>query len=960
MEEAKKSAARPLKKDLLKYAAAYSAAFFAALLTAYVWYFVSGHTFIWETDGWQQHYRALVYYSEYLRKIIRSVFIEHRLNIPAYDFAFGEGGDILQILNYYVIGDPFDVFSAAVPVRYMYVYYDAMIIFRLYLAGLAFSYLCFKTGCKNRLAVIAGAISYLFSYWAIYNTARHPYFLNPMIYMPLMIVGIEKILKKERPYLFIGTVFVSALSNFYFFYMIVLITVIYAAVRLILFYKKNIKQIAITVGRLALYAVTGVLLSAVLFLPVLYTFLSNGRMNSENAYHFLYPSFYYSKFPSLFMVQGGNYWLCMGYAAPVLLAVFLLFIKKKKSSLLKVLSAICLAIALVPFFGQIFNGFSYMSNRWCWAMALFVSYILAFMWDELVDLDGKSAVLLGVCLAAYTLLCMLLRQTVENTFTMIGICFAVLLFLFPFRGKELFGVKARQWLVFSAIFLCTFLNSRWKNTAAGDDYLSRILTKDYVKEFFYKNETEAVRKIAEKNSSDIYAGSDFYRYSGSELTVNAGLTAGMSSTQFYWSLSNPQLTAYRTELGISESVPFNYKGYDERAALLALASVRYYAVPVRLPSGYRVSGTGSYDASRINYTSGVPYGFSQAGTVQLSEDMIYDVYQNDFALPLAFTYDSFITAKQWEGLSPVEKQQAMLQAAVIESKDADRLKENPENRQEGNEAGAASDGITQVTADNIETETVFPEYEMDFHGDIAAEGNKFTVNKEGASVTISFDGAENSENYLLIEGLYFDTFRNTAKWGATTDIDFTFNISTGASKTMKYCTEDYFYYDNRHDFAVSFGYSKEAAESVTVTFPEAGVYTFSTLRPVCQPMGSFQEKIQRLKSKIPDSISVSEDEINGAITVDKPELLYFSIPFSKGWSAYVDGKPADLYQANKGYMAIAVSEGEHSFRLCYETPMLKQGTVISVFALLVLCGIISCVEKKCRLRYIENEDAKVG
>ena len=47
---------------------------------------------------------------------------------------------------------------------------------------------------------------------------KHPYFSNPMIYLPLVLMGIEKIYKKEKPHLFICATAVAAMSNFYFFY----------------------------------------------------------------------------------------------------------------------------------------------------------------------------------------------------------------------------------------------------------------------------------------------------------------------------------------------------------------------------------------------------------------------------------------------------------------------------------------------------------------------------------------------------------------------------------------------------------------------------------------------------------------------------------------------------------------------------------------------------------------------
>ena len=42
------------------------------------------------------------------------------------------------------------------------------------------------------------------------------------------------------------------------------------------------------------------------------------------------------------------------------------------------------------------------------------------------------------------------------------------------------------------------------------------------------------------------------------------------------------------------------------------------------------------------------------------------MYNNDNALPLGFTYDKAVNKNEWEGLSAVDKQKAMLQAVVID------------------------------------------------------------------------------------------------------------------------------------------------------------------------------------------------------------------------------------------------------------------------------------------------------
>ena len=87
---------------------------------------------------------------------------------------------------------------------------------------------------KRSYGTVIGALVYVFSGFCFRLGLRHPFFINPMIYFPLLCLGIEKIYQRERPYVFIFAVCVSAMSNYYFLYMLTIFAVIYAWIR---FYK---------------------------------------------------------------------------------------------------------------------------------------------------------------------------------------------------------------------------------------------------------------------------------------------------------------------------------------------------------------------------------------------------------------------------------------------------------------------------------------------------------------------------------------------------------------------------------------------------------------------------------------------------------------------------------------------------------------------------------------------------
>lgn len=78
----------------------------------------------------------------------------------------------------------------------MELFYNTMVLVRIYLAGLAFSAYCRYHGQKP-YSTLLGAMVYDFCFWVII-AVRHPYFLNPMIYLPLILVGVVKFIKNRN------------------------------------------------------------------------------------------------------------------------------------------------------------------------------------------------------------------------------------------------------------------------------------------------------------------------------------------------------------------------------------------------------------------------------------------------------------------------------------------------------------------------------------------------------------------------------------------------------------------------------------------------------------------------------------------------------------------------------------------------------------------------------------------
>jgi uncharacterized membrane protein YfhO len=946
----------------------YTTIFIFSALIICSWFFFTGRTFISQGDGILQHYPALIYYAEYLRSIVRSLFLDHQLIVPNWDFSIGEGSDILATLHYYVIGDPFAFFSVFIPTRYMYLYYELIILLRLYLAGIAFSCLCFQTGQRNQYGILAGSMTYVFCYWALHNIVSHPYFLNPMLYMPMLIIGIEKILKKERPYVFIFSVLLSAVSNFYFFYMLVFITVIYVIVRMITSYRNDLKVIVFQVFRIGMASVLGVLLSSVILFPIFYTFISDTRMTSEHVIHLFYPLSYYSSLPAHFLTSGSDYWMCMGFSAPVLPAVFLLFHKKKQYLPLKILFFICVLIALFPFLGHAMNGFSYVTNRWSWAFALLCAYILSAMWPSLMQLKHKELTFLIMLSLVYFIACILLEYSRKS-----GVFTAIIFVLFflllsPIEKEARLSFAGKQKIALLLVITSIFSNSFWTYSSEGDNYAADGMQTSQMKNEYLSIDAAAVNQTAQAEEIN-----NFWRFSGgNDLHCNGGFKTGLSSTSFYWTLSNPNIADFRKEISINEGVAFNYLGYDARTALIALASVLYYVMPEQetSPIPYGFNHVNTVDVNHKNLQAAINSMKKELQTETLTEEQIkalenaysesFSVYRNDIPLPLAYTYNNVLSEETWNNLTAAEKQEAMLQAVYLKDY-----------------ASVSDCKKSELNLINQKIDyTIIAENEG-----ISLQENAFFVTAPNSSVTLEFDGLSNSETYLSIHNLSFtgkpeyDLYFKDAKdnphslysktlwnaesysnkeamrkekrfWKQNLRTELNLISSIGVNNNLTYDTEEYSWYNDRHDFILNMGYSDDKITSITISFSDIGIYSFDSLEVICQPMEHYVAQISELRKDVMENVIIGTDSVTGTITLDKPKVLCFSIPYSIGWSAKVDGEETPLYQANTMYMGIPLNAGEHVISLQYATPFLKEGFYVSCASLFLLIIYVIMSERK--------------
>ena len=88
--------------------------------------------------------------------------------------------------------------------------------------------------------------------------------------------------------------------------------------------------------------------------------------------------------------------------------------------------------------------------------------------------------------------------------------------------------------------------------------------------------------------------------------------------------------------------------------------------------------------------------------------------------------------------------------------------------------------------------------------------------------------------------------------------------------------------------------------------------------------------------------------LSGHIDVKEDGLLFMSIPYAEGWTAFVDGEQAEVVSIQDALMGIRLGKGSHDITIRYTPAGFKEGLLISavsVFAIALMFVIPAISEK---------------
>lgn len=102
-------------------------------------------------------------------------------------------------------------------------------------------------------------------------------------------------------------------------------------------------------------------------------------------------------------------------------------------------------------------------------------------------------------------------------------------------------------------------------------------------------------------------------------------------------------------------------------------------------------------------------------------------------------------------------------------------------------------------------------------------------------------------------------------------------------------------------------------------------------------IAAFEEFITSLSATQFEPSIFEDGWVTGTYRTEEPSALLLSMPYDRGWTVKVDGRPTELLSAFDGGMsAIQVHKGEHQIEMSYRSPGLVVGLAISTLSLVSL------------------------
>ncbi|MDO7282301.1 YfhO family protein [Shouchella clausii] len=480
-----------------------------------------------------------------------------------------------------------------------------------------------------------GAVFYGVSVMYFTHGIYWEFFADAFLWLPLLVLGVEKLIREENPFWLIAAMSLSLINNFYFSYVHFIFLSVYALLRWLIRFPEDRLIINVQLRYYVAIAVLSFFISAVAFIPAVSGFLSNYR-----------PPFT-DKVP-LFSVHdnllyGSKFWLL-----PPLFVLFAcikqLYVDKTARLFIVIALLFCL-FHYSPFVASVFNGFSAPQFRFEYigtfavggviargmmhlqaltkpdlargVVAMVMIYMLAFLLDDTLSLpffSSQYAVGIAILAVVSGLAVLCLRQSRQRV-ALLCVLFIVCQLLFINVGASTFFSTTSTKQASER-----FMSSESYDSPQQGELIEQALKRK-------KHPLARIEWMVDfRNNTPLIQG--FYGNSAYSSVLNGNIL------QFYYD---------HLQIDMGRESVSRYYGFGDRANLHSLMNVQFKLVDKKEETA-------------------IPYGFTL-----FSENDRYALYENQWLLPFARATSNVFLEEDLEKYSPLVREHAMLEGIVLAS-----------------------------------------------------------------------------------------------------------------------------------------------------------------------------------------------------------------------------------------------------------------------------------------------------
>jgi uncharacterized membrane protein YfhO len=805
-----------------------------------------------------------------------------------WSWKYGLGGDLFAGFLYYYSASPFFWLTMPFELSSIQEMYELRLFISIFKQTLTmmWMYHLLRYWKRSYLSSILGSLIYGGSLYFTFYSLKLDFMVDGCVWLPLLILGYERLIDQKKKGLFIFMVFLMTCSNFYLAYMNSIYLFIYAVVKYFLSRETyGLKEFLQHVLHTVTWYVVGLLLSAFTLLPAAYTYVNVDRFYDEATIPLFFDAHFYKGFlyDLFFFVKPSPFVI----AFPIIVYFVLFygfFIREKQIKIRFWFTGFMFLLALFPFSYSFFNGLSAIQYRWQYLFLFTAVSIFAFILDDLREKKHRRSTFLYFSILMILLICIFLFQLVHlEAKVPYAAKITFIIRTVTFSSGIITGIllmmmhkMSRKW---SSVLLIgvVFFNISFTNLIRFYQYLGYPTIKTdqqtFLASYAQPSDLQLVRAIREGDPT-------FYRIVWDNAPhFNTPMLYNYYGFGAYNSLLSGLVHKFiKNEHGydtLQLNIPSSFKNLDHRLYLETALANKYYVIPT---------------AAQFQ-----PYGYSL-----LKQTNSYRIFKNEHALPIGFLYDAVVDKRTFDTLNFGQRDQLLLQAAVVE------------NAQQLN--------LPIFPLKNIDVKTMELNKNNIQFKNATLDGSLLTIHEQAELILPNAFAKELGE--LLVD----------------------IKIERVDKKRYDLYVDDqlFAYYGDRNVYSylkkeIVFHLGDlQKRDKITMKLSPPGQYQ---LKGITLTFNAYQQYLTLTKARLAQSlknVQFTEQRVSGQIEAQQAGILFLSIPYSEGWHIKVDDVATEALKVNSAFIGVPVTKGTHQVEMVYMTPYLPLGTGISVVTLIFL------------------------